>query len=238
MIARILLFLLVFVATVIANFPYDRAIADRVARLENRTGIQVDYTPVKASVAGVEWRDVRLTTRAGIQIGFEQARLRPSWTGMSAYATQGKGQGRLVMGPSGDLSVRTDQIKIDSGSAQFGTLVVTGNITHNLNRRNGEGSVRLELPNHKIPLPVDQVTFEVGSRIFWQDRGTGYEVRAEIKLTGGAEMAADGNILLEPMAGQPARLSGSINFQTKLGKGRLILMGNWKSPQWTVVYDR
>ena len=238
MIGRILLFLVIFVATVVWHFPYDRAIADRVARLENRTGIQVDYTPLSASAGGVEWRDVRLTTRAGVQVAFDQATLKPNWNGMSAQAIQGKGQARLLMGRNGELTVRTDQLKIDSGSSQFGNMIVTGNITHNLSRSSGEGNVRLELPNHKIPLPVDQITFEVGSHIFWQDRGLGYEVRAEVKLTGGSEMAADGNILLEPVIGQPARLSGSINFQTKLGKGRLILMGNWKSPQWTVEYDK
>ena len=238
MILRVLLFLTVFVATLIWHFPYDRAIADRVAKLEERTGIQVDYTPVSASAAGVEWHDVRLTAPSGMQISFDDAKLRPSWSGMSAYASQGKGQGRLVMGRNGELSVRTDQLKLESGSTQFGTMIVSGNITHNLNQRNGEGNVRLELPNHKIPLPVDQVTFEVGSRLFWQDRGQGYELRAEIKLTGGTELAADGNILMEPQPGQPAKLSGSINFQTKLGKGRLLLLGNWKSPSWTVVYDK
>lgn len=238
MILRILIFLMVFVTTLILKFPYDRAIADRVARLESRTGLQVDYTPLSASAGGVEWRDVRLTSRSGVQIQFDQAKLKPTWSGMSAYFGQGKGQARLQMGRNGDLSVRTDQLKIDSGSVEFGQMIVSGNITHNLNQRKGEGSVRLELPNHKIPIPVEIPTFEVGSRLFWQDRGQGYELRAEVKLTGGAEMAADGNILMEPQPGQPAKLSGTINFQAKISKGRLTLMGTWKSPQWMVTYDK
>lgn len=87
-------FLVIFVATLVWRFPYEEAIADRIARLEARTGVQVDYTPESASVLGVEWKDVRVTTRTGLKVQFDQAKLRPSFSGMSAYATQGKSQGR------------------------------------------------------------------------------------------------------------------------------------------------
>jgi len=237
-IGRILLFLLVFVATLVWRFPYEGAIADRIARLEGRTGVQVDYTPESASVMGVEWKDVRITTRTGLKVQFDQAKLRPTLNGMSAYATQGKNQGRLIMGPTGDINLRMDQLKFDSGSPQFGSMVVTGNVTHNFTKRAGEGSLRLVLADHKIPLPVEVPSFETGSRLFWQDRGQGYELRIELKLVGGPEIAADGNILLQPQPGLPASLSGSLNFQTKLGiKGRLMIQGTWKEPHWTLVRD-
>lgn len=236
MILRLLLFLVIFVITVVVNFPYDRAIADRVARLEMRTGTQVDYTPVSASVSGVEWKDVNITTRTGMQTRFDQARLRPTWQGMSAHLVQGKAQARLSLGGEGKIDLRMDQLKINSGSPKFGTMVATGNVTHNLNRQLGEGSLRLEMPDHHLALPIDIPTFELGSRLFWQNRGAGYELRAEVKMTGGSQITAEGNILLDPQPGAPHRLSGTINFQTQLGKGKYTLMGTWKEPSWNVEY--
>lgn len=237
MIGRILVFLVVFVATLVWRFPYEEAIADRIARLEARTGVQVDYTPESASVLGVEWKDVRVTTRTGLKVQFDQAKLRPSFSGMSAYATQGKSQGRLVMGPTGDINLRMDQLKFDSGSKVFGEMNVTGNVTHSFQKRAGEGSLRLVLPHHNIPLPVDVESFETGNRLFWQDRGQGYELRIEVKLLGGADVAAEGNLLLEPQPGLPHKLSGSLNVQTKLGKGRLMPTGTWKDIHWSMVRD-
>lgn len=237
MIGRVVLFLVLFVATLVWRFPYEEAIADRIARLEGRTGVQVDYTPESAAVTGVEWKDVRVTTRTGLKVQFDQAKLRPTLNGMSAYATQGKGQGRLLMGPTGDLNLRMDQLNIDSGSKVFGEMNVTGNITHSFTKRSGEGSLRLVLSRHQIPLPIEIETFESGNRLFWQDRGQGYELRIEIKVLGGAEFSADGNILLEPQAGLPHKLSGNLNIQTKLGKRRLMPTGTWKDPHWTMVSD-
>lgn len=236
MIVRLLLFVVVFIVTVVINFPYDRAIADRVARLEMRTGTQVDYTPVSASVTGVEWRDVNVTTRSGVRAHFDQAKLRPTWQGLSAFLGQGKAQARLTTG-DGRIDIRMDQLKIDSGSPKFGTLVATGNVTHFTGQQTGEGSLRLELPDHHLPLPIDIPTFELGSRLFWQNKGgLGYDLRAEIKLTGGSQLTAEGNILLDPQPGAPHRLSGTLNFQTQLGKGKYTLMGTWKEPSWNVEY--
>ncbi|MFN8613990.1 MAG: hypothetical protein U0931_41040 [Vulcanimicrobiota bacterium] len=238
MITRALLFCFVFVATVIWRFPYEEAIADRIAALEARTGTQVDYTPESAGMSGVEWKDVSITTRSGIKVRFDQAKLRPTLRGMSAQATQGKGQGRLVMEPNGDLSLRMDQLKFDSGSKVLGEMTVSGNVTHSFRQRRGEGNLRLVLEHHNIPLPVEVESFETGNHLFWQDRGVGYEVNMEVKLTGGADITADGNLKLEPNPGGPHRLNGSLNVQTRLGlKGRLIPTGTWKDIQWTMVRD-
>ena len=237
MIGRVFLFLIIFVGTLVWRFPYEAAIADRVARLEARTGAQVDYTPESASIMGVEWKDMRVTTRTGLKVQFDQAKLRPTLNGMSAYATQGKSQGRMVMGPTGDLNIRMDQLNIDSGSKTFGEMNVTGNVTHSFQKRAGEGSLRLVLAHHQIPLPIEVETFESGNRLFWQDRGQGYELRIEVKVLGGTEFSADGDILLTPQPGLPHSLSGKLNIQTKLGKRRLMLQGTWKDPHWTMVSD-
>lgn len=237
MIGRIFLFLLIFMATLVWRFPYEKAIADRIARLEARTGAQVDYTPETASIMGVEWKDVRVTTRTGLKVQFDQAKLRPTLRGMSAHATKGKSQGRINMGPTGDLNIRMDQLNIESGSKTFGEMNVTGNVTHSFKDRRGEGNLRLVLAHHQIPLPIEVETFESGNRLFWQDRGQGYELRIEVKVLGGTDFSADGNILLEPQPGLPHKLSGNLNIQTKLGKRRLMLQGTWKDPHWTMVSD-
>lgn len=124
-----------------------------------------------------------------------------------------------------------------SGSKVFGEMNVTGNVTHSFKDCKGEGSLRLVLPHHNIPLPVDVESFETGNRLFWQDRGQGYELRIEVKLLGGADVAAEGNLLLEPQPGLPHKLSGSLNVQTKLGKGRLMPTGTWKDIHWSMVRD-
>jgi hypothetical protein len=238
MIGRLLIFVVVFVITLVWRFPYENAIADRIAALEARTGVQVDYTPESASALGVEWKDVRLTTPSGVKVQFDSAKLRPTLRGMSAQAIQGKGQGRLIMEPNGDLSIRMDQLQFDSGSKVLGEMTVTGNVTHSFRGRRGEGNLRLVLDHQHIPLPVEVESFETGNRLFWQDRGQGYEVDMEVKLSAGADITADGKLRLEPNPGGPHRLNGSLNLQTRLGvKGRLIPTGTWKNIQWNMVRD-
>lgn len=235
---RILIFVVVFLVTIAWKFPYEQAVADRVAAIESSTGIQVDYTPESASIMGVEWKDIRVTTPAGVKVQFNSARLRPGLRGLSVQAVQDKGQGRLIMDPNGDLNLRMDQLSFDSGSKVLGQVTVTGNVTQSFSKHQGEGSLRLVLSHHNIPLPVEVDSFETGNRLFWQDRGQGYELNIEVKLTGGADITADGNLKLEPQAGQAYRLSGSLNVQTRLGlKGRLIPSGTWKNIQWTMVRD-
>lgn len=235
MIRRILLFLLVFGATLIWRFPYEQAIADRISRLEAQTGIQLDYTPVKASASGVEWKDVHITTRSGAHADFEEAKLRPTWNGLSAFLAQKKGQLRLNTGSQGELVARMDRLELETGVADYGRVVLTGDLTHFLGRNKGEGALRVELPDYKLPLGVSDVVIEMGSKIFWQDRGHGYETRAEVTLVGGRDYHAEGNLAVDPQPGAPGMLNGNLAFRTPLKEGRLRVYGPWNQPQWSVL---
>ncbi len=236
MILRFFVFLMVMLTTLVWRFPYDKAIAERVARLENSTQCQLTYTPVSASIRGVEWSDVRLTARGGVQAAFEQAKLRPTLQGLSSYFRQSnKGQARLNLNQQGQIQVRMDRLTVNSGSPEFGTLLATGDLSHDLGRKLGEGNLRLELPEFKAPLPVADLQIEVGSKLFWQDKGQGYELRAEVNLVGGPQFHAEGVLGLTPQPNGPHSLSGSLQFRTPLRRGSLRLFGTWKQPQWTVV---
>lgn len=236
MIARILLFLLIFVATLVVRFPYEAAIADRIGRLEAATGMRVDYKPKGASMFGVDWDDVHITSPSGLNISFQRARLRPGLTGLSAYGEQKDGQARLSVDTARKVTVKMDKLILDSGSPKFGVVKVTGDMTHELAVGKGEANLRLELPNFQAPLPVEIKDLESGNRIFWQSSGSGTEVRAEVSLQSTAQnFNAAGNVRIDPVPGGPARLNGSLPFQSPLGKGTFNLSGTWKNPEWQVV---
>lgn len=236
MIRKVLFFLLIFVATLLWRFPYEQAIADQVARLESKTSIQLNYVPVKASLTGVEWRDVKVTSSGGIQAEFQVARLRPNLSGLSSYFAQAKGQARVVLSRQRQVTVRMENLELESGSRQVGRIRATGDLQHDLVGRKGEGSLRLELPNFKAPLPIlPEMVIQVGSKLFWQDKGEGYELRTEVTMVGGNDFHTEGTISLEPQPGLPHRLLGSLQFRTPLRQGTLRLSGSWKQPEWTVV---
>lgn len=237
MIRKVLFFLLIFVLTVIWRFPYERAIADRVSRLEASTGMRIDYTPRSASILGVEWSDVHVTAPSGLKLAFQQARLRPSFSGLSAYLQQKENQhARLTMNRERTAQLRMDRLEVQTNSPQFGTVRATGDLTHDLRGRKGEGNLRLELPEFKSSLPIADLNIEIGSKVFWQDRGQGYELRCDLTMMSGDKFHAEGNLAVEPQPGQLARPSGNLRFRTPMRRGKLLINGGtWKDPQWSVV---
>lgn len=237
MIRKALLFVLVFGATVVWRFPYDRAIADRVSNLESSTGVRIDYTPERASLFAVEWGNVTVTTPGGMRVAFEQAKLRPSFSGLSAYLRQKEGQARVTLSREAVLGVRMDRLRIETNTPEFGTVRATGDLSHELRNRKGEGNLRLELPEFKAPLPVADLEIELGSKLFWQDRGQGYELRCDLNMMStDQKFHAEGNVAIEPQPGQPGRISGNLRFRTPLRRGKLLITGGtWKDPVWTVV---
>lgn len=236
MIRKALFFLLVFCATLIWRFPYEQAIRDQVARLESKTSVQLDYTPVRASIRGVEWKDVKVTSSGGVQASFVEAKLVPRWTGLSSNFRQDKGFGRLVLTRQRQVAVNMQNLEIQSGSKEVGLIRATGDLSHDLTARKGEGNLRLELPNFKGPLPIlPELVINVGSKLFWQDKGQGYEMRVELTMVGGSDFHAEGTLSLEPQQGLPHRLNGNLQFRTPLRQGTLRLAGSWKQPEWTVV---
>ncbi len=236
MIGRFFFFALVALGTLLWRFPYDRFLADRVARLEAQTGVQLDYTPVKASIFGVEWKDVRLSTPSGAKASFQQAKLRPTFQGLSAYlAQQGNNHARVSSNRRGELEIKANNLEIDTGTREYGRVTLTGDLVHRVSDRRGEGQLGVQLPDYKIPLGVADITVQVGSKLFWQDRGRGYELRAELVLTAGNDYHADGNLLAEPQVGGPALVNGNLVFRTPLKEGKLRVFGPWKQLQWSVL---
>lgn len=236
MIRKLLFFLVVFILTVVWRFPYERAIADRVSNLENRTGVRIAYTPESASILGVEWGNVTVTTPNGMRIAFEQAKLRPNWSGLSAYLRQQEGQARVTLSRDGVLGIRMDRLMIATNTEQFGTIRATGDLSHDLRAHKGEGNLRLELPEFKAPFPIADLKIELGSKLFWQDRGQGYDLRCDVNLMStDQKFHAEGNLAVEPQPGAPGRLSGNLRFNTPMRRGRLLITGGtWKDPNWEV----
>lgn len=237
MIRKVLFFLLIFILTLLWRFPYERAIADRVSRLEASTGMRIEYTPRAASILGVEWSDVRVTAPSGLKLVFEHAKLRPGFGGLSAYLRQKENQqARLTMNRERTAQLRMDRLDVQTNSPQFGTVRATGDLTHDLRGRKGEGNLRLELPEFKSSLPIADLNIEIGSKVFWQDRGQGYELRCDLSMMSGDKFHAEGNLAVEPQPGQLARPSGNLRFRTPMRRGKLLINGGtWKDPQWTVV---
>jgi hypothetical protein len=236
MIRKILFFLLIFLLTLVWRFPYERAIADRVSRLEASTGIRIDYQPRSASIFGVEWSDVHVTAPSGMNLDFRQAKLRPGFTGLSAYLQQKENQhARLTLNRDRLAQLRMDRLEVQTNSPKLGLVRATGDLSHDMRSRRGEGNLRLELPDFQAPLPVADLNIEIGSKVFWQDRGQGYELRCDLTMMSGDKFHAEGNLAVEPQPGQMGRPSGNLRFRTPMARGKLLITGGtWKDPQWTL----
>lgn len=224
------------------RFPYQTLVERSIARVEQATGAKVVYTPGRASIFGVELKDVSVQATSGARMSFTSATLSPGFTGLTARLVQEKGHALVTLSGSQQLTLAMDNVDLETGSQEFGKVRVPkgSSITYNLKSRDGSGDIRLEVAKFQAPLPIPEMALEVGAHLQIANKATqtqqqGSEVRAEVRLLGGTEFSANGPILVDTQPGGAPRLSGTLTFKTPLKSGTLRIEGNWPKPQWTIV---
>ena len=229
-----LAFVFLYLVFLIWLFPYQSMVDHTFQRFEDSTGAQITYQTQSAGPTGVQLRDLHLTMPSGIEVTFNSVRLHPTGVGtMRANFSQGGVQSSL-QADRHQLHLQLDQVEFQSGTHELGKVRTTGNLTYDLDRKDGGGDLRLEVPKFQGPLPIESL--ELGTNLNLVDHGQGMEVSAEVHSLGGQEFTGDGNIRVTPQAGQSGRLSGTLAIRTpSIKKGTLRIEGTWRKPTWSVV---
>lgn len=230
-----------YIVFLIWRFPYQTLVERSIARVENATGAKIVYTPGRASIFGVELKDVSVQATSGARMSFVSATLSPGLTGLTARLIQEKGSAQVNLTGSQQLTLSMENIDVETGSQEFGRVRVPkgSTLTYNLKSRDGSGDIRLEVAKFQAPLPIPEMALEVGAHLQIAPKqstaGGGSELRADVRLLGGTEFSANGPILVDSPPGGAPRLSGTLSFKTPLKSGTLRIEGNWPKPQWTIV---
>lgn len=140
---------------------------------------------------------------------------------------------RAQVTPS-NLTLSLKGIKVETGSEGIGQATATGELTYDLNSREGKGELRLVIPELKLPLPIPDPSMEIGSVYTIRNLGTPDKPRtgvsAEVKLVN-KDIEANGTVSLEgqPPPSRPL-ISGNLSFDAPTGHGTLQLGGTWDKP--------
>lgn len=236
---KILAFMVLFVAFFVWQFPYDTLVERGVRQAESATGAVIIYQPVSAGPLGVKVKDLSVRLVSGAFLQFDSARLFPTTNGVNVTAYQGENEMRAEIGGS-QLKVKLNDINVATGNEMFGTTRATGDLTYGLMSREGQGSLRLVVPElGMLPIPLGAV--ELGSTFVIKNVGTKEAPRtgvsAELKLlSGDGSASANGTVTLEgqPPPGVPL-LSGNLRFESPIKRGNIILSGTWDNPTTTIT---
>ena len=236
---RTALFLTLYAVFLAWRFPYQAMVARSIDAFARSTNSQITYTPRSASLFGVQLDKLQLESAAGVKIEFGSARLRPGLGTLSVFLTQPNGQAQLNLERDGALNIHLENVQLESGSKEMGLCKVTAErISYNLYQKRGKGDLSIVVPKFlgDIPLPPD-TPLEIGNTLAFEDKGSGFEVRSEVRMTGGADYEAHGQVMIDPQGRRPGRLSGTLEFSAPRAKrGTLRLEGTWKKPKYVVVF--
>lgn len=230
---RIAVFLAVFVLVLIWRFPYDALVESSIRKAESATNATITYKPVSAGPLGVKVSDLQINMPSGAAIRFDSAKLFPTTSGARVTALQGENEMKATLSPT-SLHLDLKDISVDTGSSGIGTARATGDLQYGLNSREGKGTLRLVIPELKLPLPVDPA-MEIGAAYTIRKVGEGKQARAGVSADVNLlnkDITANGTISLEgqPAPARPA-ISGNLNYEHKtLGRGSLQLGGTWDNP--------
>ncbi len=233
-------FLIVFLAVLVWQFPYETLMERSIRRAEASTGATILYQPVSASLFGVRVSDLQITLPSGPSINFDSARIFPTRRGMRATAYQGENEMAIRLTPT-RIELNLVDINVDTGSEVVGTARVTGELGYALAAREGEGALRLVVPELKLALPIPETSVEIGSsfviRNVAEEGPPRTGVSAEVKLLSGDNLfTANGTISMQSMP-PPYRpeLNGNLRFEAPTGRGTLRLGGNWDKPVTSII---
>jgi hypothetical protein len=231
--AKIGAFLVIFLVVLILRFPYDTLVEKSVRRAETATGATIIYDPVSAGPLGVKVSNLQITMTSGASIRFDTARLFPTREGLTAKAYQKENEMAVTVTPT-SLTMKLTNIEVETGSEGIGKAGATGTLNYGLSSREGNGELRLVIPDLKLPLPVDP-SIEIGSAFTIRNVGTPEQPRTgvsvEVKLIN-KDITATGTVSLEgqPPPSRPL-LNGNLSYDgTTIGRGNLQLGGTWDKP--------
>lgn len=230
---KIAAFIGIFLVVLIWRFPYDALVEKSVRRAESATGATIIYQPVSAGPLGVRVSDLQINMPSGAALRFDSARIFPTREGLNATAYQKENEMKVTVTPS-NLSMTLTNIEVETGSEGIGQARATGTLNYGLTSREGNGELRLVIPELKLPLPIPDPSMEIGSAFTIRNVGTKEQPRtgvsADIKLVN-KDIAANGTISLEgqPPPSRPL-LNGNLSFDAPTGQGTLQLGGTWDKP--------
>jgi len=231
------LFFLLFLAW---RFPYDSLVERAIRQAEAATGATILYQPVSAGPFGVKVKDLNVRMASGANFVFDTARIFPTRSGLRATAYQGENDMKVSFSGK-TLSVGLNDITVQTGNDAIGTTRATGELTYQVRTREGEGSLRLVVPELGLPIPLPDKSVELGSTFVIRNVGTPEiprtGVSTELKLlTGDGSSSANGTVSLE---GQPPPsaplLNGTLRFDVPTGRGTLRLSGTWDNPITKII---
>lgn len=237
---KIVVFLVLFVVFLAWRFPYDSLVERAVRQAEAATGSTIIYQPVSAGPLGVKVKNLNVTLASGASLQFDTARLFPTRKGLKATAYQGDSEMKVNFNGT-LLNLELDDITVKSGNDMIGTARATGTLNYGVVSREGDGSLRLVVPELGIPLPLPDKSVEFGSSFTIRNVGTAdlprSGVAAELNLiSGDGSATANGTVTLE---GQPPPasplLNGNLRYESPLARGNLRLSGTWDNPATTVT---
>lgn len=231
-IIKIAVFFAVFVLVFIWKFPYDALVENALRRAEVATNATITYQPVSAGPLGVRVSDLHIHMPSGASIRFDSAKLFATTSGARLTALQGENEMKATLSPT-TLHLDLKEISVDTGSSGIGQARATGDLEFELASREGKGTLRLVIPELKLPIPVDPA-MEVGAAYTIRQVGAANRPRsavsAEVNLMN-KDITANGTVSLEgqPGPGRPI-INGNLNYEHSLGRGTLQLGGTWDNP--------
>jgi hypothetical protein len=233
-------FLLLFVLFLAWRFPYDSLVERAVRQAEAATGATILYQPSSASPFGVKVKNLTVRLASGASLQFETARIFPTRQGLRATAYQGDSEMKVEFDVS-TLKVTLDDIAVQTGTSMIGAARATGELVYGVRTREGEGALRLVIPEIGLPLPLSDNSVEMGSTFLIKNVGTPEiprtAVSTELKiLSGDGSASANGKVTLEgqPPPGSPL-INGTMRFESPIRRGTLRISGTWDKPSTTII---
>lgn len=236
---KLVAFFVLFALFLAWRFPYDSLVERAVRQAEIATGATILYTPASAGPFGVKVKDLSVRMASGASLQFESARIFPTRNGLSATAYQGDSEMEVDFDVS-NLRVKLNDITVQTGNEVIGTTRATGELEYGIRTREGEGSLRLVVPELGLPIPISDRSVELGSSFQIRNLGTPDAPRSGVSidlklLSGDGVSSANGPISLEGQPSGPPLLNGTLRFEVPTGRGTLRLSGTWDNPVTNII---
>lgn len=235
------LFVALYIIFLAYRFPYEAVVVSSIDAFSRSTGFRVTYSIRSASLFGVYLEKIHVESPAGMKIDFGSAKLVPGLGTISAFLTQPAGSLTINSERDGTVRIQPEKIGLESGMKELGTARITGDLNYNIYQKRGGGDLSIEVAKPQLPLPTPD-GLELGTKLAYEQKDGGYEVKAEVHLVGGGGQSegADGNVMVEPQPQQPGKLSGTLRVHSALksGSSTLRLSGTWRKPQFAVVKNQ
>ncbi len=239
---RILLaWMAVFLLFVVLRFPYRAVFERTVAQVEAATGADLAWEDAEVGLLGVDLRGFSLHLPSGARFQADRARIRPAWRGLTASFTQTQAAGSASARLQGNaLTFQAEKLQVQSGSRDLQTVRASGEMDYDLGNRQGQGEVRLALPELSGVLPMPIPSLEVGAKVSIKPvagkEPGGTDVTSDINLFGEG-ISGKGRVNLHSLpGGGPPRLNGSLQIDAgQLGTHQVRVGGTWGRPEWSLA---